>query len=267
MTKITEENRLALKDAVLPYKERLEVLFAKEKTVLATLHADTAGQAKKKLSLADEMTNASSLYMAMDALSLKILDVKNNEALNAARKLLYKAVIYIEDVVTDAVDVSFAELTDALAPIADVPVTERYTIIQKLGCAIDILKARFGDNSKWKWSFVELEGRHAAVAKNLIDMKQAVKEYFDPNAPNYETTVTYVRLITKLLDRTANGYRDRYELSTRRIDDIKNAIKFLLASHKVFSALGDRDKVEEVKTKAVVWNNKMKNDQKLGLNS
>ena len=264
MAKISEETRQQLGDAVQPYQKQIDATLAKEKTMLTVMHNDTTGQAYKKLLLCEDMINVSSLYMAENSLSLKILEVKNNDALNESRKVIYKAIIYLEEIVTNMIDVSYTELSDHLSQIENIPVTKRYQIIQKLGLAIQLLKTAFGENSKWKWSFVELEGRFAAVAKNLIDMKKAVKDYFDPRSFDYESTVLYIRLIGKQLDNAANGYRDRYELSTRRIDDMRNSIKFLLARHKLCIAVGDRNGAEDVKKKAVVWNEKMEADQKSG---
>ena len=110
-----------------------------------------------------------------------------------------------------------------------------------------MLKDAFGDNSKWKWSFVELEGRFATVSKNFIDMKSCVKDYFDPGSQDYETTVLYIRMIQKQLNDSATAYRDKYELSTRRIDDMRNAIKYLLALRKLYIAISDATQAEEVK--------------------
>lgn len=263
MAKVSDESRSQLKNAIAPYKEMIEKAISKEKAVGNAMRSDPE-RAYKQITLGDDMIDVASYYMAQNALSVKMLDVKNNDALNDARKMLYKAIIYLEEVVTNYIDVSYADLAEPLASIAKLTVKQRYEIIQKLGLAINMLKNAFGDNSKWRWSFVELEGRYAVVAKNLIDMKQGVKDYFDPNSDNYETSVLYIRLIGKLLDLSASGYRDRYELSTRRIDDMKSAIKFLLARHKVFVAIGDKQGAEDVKKKAVVWNEKLEADLKAG---
>ena len=95
-------------------------------------------------------------------------------------------------------------------------------------------------------------------------MREAAKDYLNPNSENYETTILYVRLINKLLDSSAAGYRDKYELSTRRLDDMQNAIKFLLARHRLCLAIGDKTNAEEIKKKALVWKDKMDADQKSG---
>ena len=231
------------------------------------MHKGDIDYENKKLILCEDMIYAASLYMAQNSLSLRLMEVKNNDALNDARKLLYKAIIYLEEIVSDTIDVPYTDLTPLLETIHNVPIIRRFTLIRKLGLAITMLKDAFGDNSKWKWSFVELEGRFATVSKNFIDMKAAYKDYFDPSCADYETTVLYIRMIQKQLNDSATAYRDKYELSTRRIDDMRNAIKYLLALRKLYIAIGDSNQAEEVKKKAVVWKDKMDADHKAGLSN
>jgi tetratricopeptide (TPR) repeat protein len=267
MAKISEETRLHFAEVIKPYKERISLTLEKEKTMLNGMHDGDVDLCFKKLLLCDDMIYISSLYMAQNSLSLKLMDVKNNDALNDARKILYKAIIYLEEIVTNIIDTPYSELTPYHEKMTSINIKRRYEIVQKLGLAINMLKDAFGDNSKWKWSFVELEGRFATVAKNLIDMKSAVKDYFDPRAEDYETTVLYMRAIIRLLNDSATAYRDKYELSTRRIDDMRNGIKYLLALRKLYLAIGDSDNAEEVKKKALVWKDKMDADHKAGLSN
>ena len=267
MAKISEETRLHFAEVIKPYKERISLTLEKEKTMLNGIHEGDVDLCFKKLLLCDDMIYVSTLYMAQNSLSLKLMEVKNNDALNDARKILYKAIIYLEEIVTNIIDTPYSELTPYHEKMTSINIKRRYEIVQKLGLAINMLKDAFGDNSKWKWSFVELEGRFATVAKNLIDMKSAVKDYFDPRAEDYETTVLYMRAIIRLLNDSATAYRDKYELSTRRIDDMRNGIKYLLALRKLYLAIGDSDNAEEVKKKALVWKDKMDADHKAGLSN
>jgi hypothetical protein len=267
MSKISEETRLHFNEAIQPYKGKTTATLAKEKTMLNGMHKGDIDYENKKLILCEDMIYAASLYMAQNSLSLRLMEVKNNDALNDARKLLYKAIIYLEEIVSDTIDVPYTDLTPLLETIHNVPIIRRFTLIRKLGLAITMLKDAFGDNSKWKWSFVELEGRFATVSKNFIDMKAAYKDYFDPSGADYETTVLYIRMIQKQLNDSATAYRDKYELSTRRIDDMRNAIKYLLALRKLYIAIGDSAQAEEVKKKAVVWKDKMDADHKAGLSN
>lgn len=264
MAKISEQTRLQFKEATRPYEEKITATLEKEKTILNTIHPGDTGAEYKKLSLCEDLIYVATLYMAQNSLSLKLMEVKNNDALNDARKMLYKAIIYLEEIVTNTIDIPYSDLTPYHEKIQNTPLVQRYTLVRKLGLAIRLLKDAFGDNSKWKWSFVELDGRFATVTKNLINTKEACKVYFEPRSNDYETTVLYIRLVIKLLEQSATSYRDKYELSTRRIDDMRNGIKYLLALHRLDVALGQTQAAEEVKKKAMVWRDKMDADQKSG---
>lgn len=265
MGKISDTSREECANKQKPYKDSIAASLKKEKDFLNAIKMDKTGSAYKKILLAEEMIYIATLEIALNDIQQELLGTKNNDALNEGRKVLYKGIIYLEEIVTNQVDCSFSDLEKNLAEIVNVPIEKRYYLIRKMGLAIDLLIAAFGENSKWKWSFVELQGRFCAVAKNLIDMKQAAKDYFDPNSRSYETTIQYVRLIRKLLDLAAMGYRDKYELSTHRLDDMHNAINFLLADRRIAIALNDKDSAEEIKKKAIVWKDKMEADQKKGL--
>ena len=264
MAKISEQTRLQFKDAIHPYEEKITATLEKEKTILNTIHPGDMGAEYKKISLCEDVIYVATLYMAQNSLSLKLMEVKNNDELNDDKTMLYKTVIYMEEVVTANIDVSYSDLTPYQEKISNTPLSQRFTLVRKLGLAITMLKEAFGDNSKWKWSFVELEGRFTTVTKNLIDTKLAVKDYFDPRSANYEDTVLYIRLVMKLLEQSASSYRDKYELSSRRIDDMRNGIKYLLSLHRLYIVLGKSKEAEEVKKKAMVWRDKMDADQKSG---
>lgn len=264
MAKITEDARQQFNVEVENYKNRINECLEKEKNMLTVIKGNTAGAEYQKLILAEEMIYVATLYIAIHGSSMKILGVKNNDALNEARKVLYKSIIYLEEIVTNSINIAYSELADQLASISNTPIQKRYQLVQKLGLAIEMVIEGFGDNSKWKWSFVELQGRFAVVAKNMLDMKTAVKDYFDPNSPDYEPTVLYVRLVKKLVEGSATAYRDRYELSTRRIDDINAGINFLLALRRIEVALGSSEEAEEIKKKAITWKKLMEADHKSG---
>ena len=140
-------------------------------------------------------------------------------------------------------------------------------LVRKLGLALRLVVDAFGDNTKWRWAFVELQGRFTTVAKNMIPMKAALKIYFDPRSANYDTVVFYFRLIKKMLGESADGYRDRYELSTRRFDDIRLGINYLAALRRFHIMLEESAEAEEVKKKALVWKTKMEDDRKKGISN
>jgi hypothetical protein len=148
-----------------------------------------------------------------------------------------------------------------LAAIESFSDESRYSFVRKLGFAIESLKEGFGENSKWKWSFVELEGRFAVVAKNLLNLKTLISG-MDPRAEGYSARLSHLSLVKELCQQAADRYREKYELSTMRIDDIKAGINFLTALRRLHVVLGESDQAEVVKKKAEIWRTKMENDLK-----
>jgi hypothetical protein len=99
----------------------------------------------------------------------------------------------------------------------------------------------------------------AATAKNIIDLKNAVANT-DPRSPAYEPTMYHLILIKKLLMQAADRYREKYELSTNRIDDFKMGIHFLNALRRLHVLLGEPNDAETVKKKFDIWKSKLETD-------
>ncbi|WP_178843638.1 hypothetical protein [uncultured Treponema sp.] len=267
MAKISIEGRELFNSKIAPYKDKINTHLEKEKEVLALIEKEKVSSGYKKLFLCENQIYLSTIWITINNLSVEILKTKNNDALNDARKCLYKAIIHLEEVVTATINCAYSEIEDKLAAIENTPLEKRFYLVKKLGLAIQLLIEAYGENTKWKWSFVELQGRFCTVAKNLIPMKQACKDYFDPRSSDYDNTVYYIRLVLKLLDQSATQYRDRYELSTHRIDDMNAAINYLLALRRFQLLLDMKEESEEVKKKALVWKEKMEADHKAGIAS
>ena len=267
MGKISAENRQLFNARIEPHKAKVKEAIDKEKNMLALILKDTSGVGYKKILLCENQIFIATEWITVNNLSVELLETKNNDSLNDARKSLYKAVIYLEDVVSSHIDCPYSDLEGYLAEISNIPLEKRFFLIKKLGLAITLLIDAFGENTKWKWSFVELQGRFEKKKKNMLDMKQACKDYFDPRSPDYENTVLYVRMLLRLLENSAGQYRDRYELSTHRLDDMRCAINYLLALRRLQILINMKEESEEIKKKALVWKDKMESDHKAGIAS
>ncbi|MBN1616482.1 MAG: hypothetical protein JW875_04150 [Spirochaetales bacterium] len=262
MAKVTEEARQTYAEQIAVYQQQIDALLIREKNMLMMIEKDANGASYKRLMLTDEMLFLTTLYLSKHWLSLSLLSVKNEDALNDARKTLYKAVIYLEEVVSNFIDVPYADYEERVDEIKNLPEAKRYYLIRKLGLAIRMVVDAYGDNTKWRWTFVELEARFATVAKNILDIKTASKNGLDPRSPEYDDTVYHLRLVKRLLQQAADRYREKYELSTGRIDDFRLAINYLLALRRIHIILNERDDAEEAKKKADIWKEKMEKDHK-----
>jgi len=261
MAKITDQDRHVYHEKVKGFIVMTRSLLEKEKKLLVEAKKNTPESPYQKLTLADEMLNLASYYIAVNGISQTVLKTKNEEALNDARKSLYKAVIYLEEVVSNYIDVPFSDYEDKLKSIESYDQNQRYNLVRKMGLAIDILEQAYGDNSKWRWTFVEIEGRFAAAAKNMIDLKN-VYVNASPTSPFYDSSVYHLRLIKKLLSQAADRYREKYELSTGVTLDFKTGINFLSVLRRIHIVLAENEESEAIKKKLAIWSQKLETDLK-----
>jgi hypothetical protein len=259
MAKNSNETRHLYLERTKGYRKTIEAILQQEKKIVTAIQLEPENAAVMRIALADEMLNLTSHYIILSTISQSILQNRNDDALNDGRKTLYKGIIYLEEAVSNRVDAPFSEYEDKLVRLEAIDAAQRYRLICKMGLCIDLLEDAYGDNTKWRWSFVDMEGRYAAVAKNILDLKKAVADT-DPRSASYEPTVYHLRLVKQLLAQVADRYRQMYELSSHRTDDFRTGINFLGALRRLYIILGDRGKAEEVKKKFDIWSAKLEAD-------
>ena len=150
--------------------------------------------------------------------------------------MLVRSIKYLEDTVSPYLDAPFSDYEAKLAEIKDFDVENRYRLVRKLGFAVQSLEDAFGENSKYTASFIELWGRMAAVSRNLIDLKTAVADT-DFNSPTRNVLLSHIGLVKNLFQRSADKYREQYELYTHKHDDFKKAIVYLQALRRLHNVL------------------------------
>jgi len=260
MATISHEDLHKYFEKTKSYKATIHFLLKQEELAL-TNKKESPGAALKRLALAEDMIFLTTNYIIMNGMSQFMLKQRSEEALNDGRKSLFKAVAYMEEVVSPNIDAPFSSYEEMLNGIRDVDANRRHIIVKKLGLALQLLQTAYGDRTKWRWAFVELEGRIATVTKNIMNLKTAVINT-DPASPDYEPTMYHLILIKKLLLQAADRYREKYELSTNLIDDFKMAINFLNALKRIHILLGERESAETLKKKADIWSAKLELDMK-----
>ena len=129
MAKISIEGRELFNSKIAPYKDEINAHLEKEKEVLALIEKEKVSSGYKKLFLCENQIYLSTIWITINNLSVEILKTKNNDALNDARKILYKAIIYLEEVVTDGIDVPYADLSEYLEKISSVTINRIYKTV------------------------------------------------------------------------------------------------------------------------------------------
>ncbi|MDR0551242.1 MAG: hypothetical protein LBG72_04395 [Spirochaetaceae bacterium] len=238
-------------ELIKKYETGTAAFLKNETEILNICRQEPATAACKLFKLAEDALNAASLYVVISNLNNVVFGLKNEESLGEARKCLSKAIIYIENVVTNKIDALYSEYEASLAELAEIKQEEKLYVIRKIGLTIDIIKLAYGDVNRWKWAFVEIEGRFAAIAKNLLDLRKAQAN--ESKNADYIHIANHVKLVKHLLDKTATRYIERYELSTKHASDILNAINFMSALERIKNLTGDTESMEIVRKKLDAW--------------
>jgi hypothetical protein len=253
MAKITQKEREEYQGRIDLYKSKLDEINIKIKENNLGIVKDKTREPILRINNANLYLNLITLYCGMNELSVVLLGVKNTAYLEKARQLIYEAIMNIEKTVTNFLDVPFSEYAEYLNKINDLTDNDRLILIKKLGYSVDIVKENLGENTKWKWSFVEIEGRMAVITKNIFDMRRYQKMN-DPREIGFQERRAHLSIIQRLLLNSSQAYREKFELSTKDIEDLKKAIDFQKALLRISQIIGDSDKVENCKKQIEVWN-------------
>ncbi|MDR0450007.1 MAG: hypothetical protein LBH26_01930 [Treponema sp.] len=262
MSKTSIPKREQYLKKIQPYNDSIERLLKREEEILDAVKEDSGNSSLKRVSLAEMMLNLTSNYIVVNGVSQSVLRTRNEDALNEGRKALYKSVTYLEDTVSNFIDAAFSDYEERLAGIETLNAAQRYALVCKMGLTVRLLEDAYGDKTRWKWSFVELEGRYAAVAKNLLDLKKAAANW-DPRSPDYRPLMHHSRLAKRLLMQAADRYREKYEMVTHNLDDLKTGILFLSALQRFLAQAGELGELQTVRKKYNIWTAKLEADMKV----
>jgi hypothetical protein len=261
MGKISQEQRNRYFEKVKEHRKTIEAGLAKEKILLDLLSKDDTGASYKRLKLANDALDLCSWYMLVNSLSVSLLGIKNEDYLVEARKTLVRAIKYLEETVTGYLDVPYSDYEAKLDEIKDFDVEGRYRLLRKLGFAVQSLEDAFGENSKYSASFIEVWGKVATVGKNLVNLKTAVPD-MDFSSPLRATVMSHLSLVKQLFQRSADKYREQYELYTHKVQDFRAAVIFLQALRRIHIVLSEREEAETLKRKVEIWSTKLETDLK-----
>lgn len=213
------------------------------------------------LKIVSHLIDLVSVYCAMTDLSQNLLGYKNESFLDTGRKTLYKALIKLEGIVSNVIDLPLNENYELLCSLDSFTDADRLKLMKKIGYTISLLQDRYGENSKWKWSFVEIEGRYAVVVKNLFNFRQ-YQEKNDPNIEGFDERYDHLFLVKELLERSSNRYREKYELTNHSPEDMKKALDFLRALKRIHVILNEKNEIQNVTKRIDLWSQKLEVDLK-----
>lgn len=246
------EKQQHYEDKIRFYMNKIRELREKEDSVSETYRSNPGGFAEELFYLADDVLNTASHYFAVNGISVSVLSLRNEESMAEARKAITRAIDYVESIVTGKIDAPYSEYENKLETLSAVSAEKKFYMARKMGLSIALLKQAYGNNTKWRWAFVDIEGRFTAVAKNLLDMRKVFSNN-DPSSPDYNALLYHQHMIKRLLGAQATKYQERYALASQHADDMRNAIAFLSALRQMLFLLNERHDAEELKKKHDAW--------------
>ncbi len=250
MAKITDDQRNQYQESVQFYKKKPEEIVAEQQKIKSS--SNETNKILNEISIVKLNLNMITIFCGMNDLSVDLLNVKNTAFLDKARQQIYDILINLGNILTNYLDVPFSEYSENLKKLDFMSDEEKLRFIRYIGLCNDLIKKSFGENTKWKWSFVDIDSRFAIITKNIFDLRKYQK-LDQPTEAGFKERRAHLSIIQKLLQNASNGLREKYELSTKSIEDLKRAIDFQKALLRINSIIGDTDKVETGKKQIEVW--------------
>lgn len=201
------------------------------------------------------------LFIKMNDISLDMLGQKNETFLNNARKEVYKILQFAEENVGNDIDRSLKENEDYLGKIDKVDPAQILNLMLLIQDAISRLIKRFGESSKWKWSFVDIQGRLAIIMKNFIHFTDLHKSR-DPRIKYFKERRDLLKLAKNNLSAAAQQYRTRYEVSTNVPADMIKSIELLSALRKINVLTGQAEEATKLKNTIDALRERLEADEK-----
>ncbi|MEJ5363053.1 MAG: hypothetical protein WHV26_13420 [Spirochaetota bacterium] len=258
---ITKAEKAAYNDFIKGYKAKLDEL---------TKQIKEAEQKKKKMSNIMGYVNIELILLYtkyiytllnMNKASLDMLKIKNERFLNDARKEFYRILQLFEEIVGKDIDRPLKENEEYLQAIAKLNPTQILNVIKELHTLLQKIMEALGESSKWKWSFVELQGRVAVITKNLINFSD-LQKYRDPRKEFYYDRQEMLKLCKQSLSEAAKQYRNKYEISTKSSEDILRSIELLTALRRINILFGESEEAEKLKNTIEALRLRLEADEK-----
>ncbi len=243
----SKEDKAMYNEAIKVPKEKMLQLEKVNKEILLKARKMPNVAPYYNLELVMNYIECVMLNINMSDASVQYLKTRNSAFLDSARKQFYRVIQLLEEIVGSEVDRSLNENKDYLIKISRINIRQILTIARKISFVFDTLVDKFGDNNKWKWSFVDLYARVANVIKNMINFTE-IEKYRNFRSEYFQDREDLLILCKNSLEEAAKELRNKYEMSTKVPGDIQNAIGLLTSLRSINSLYAESEEAERIRT-------------------
>ncbi len=260
--KVTAEEKLNYQKEIKDVKAQIADIEGKVKKLEQQMKEDQYGLENYfHIAIASEYLNRVNLSCDMSKISEAYMKKKNDDFLNDARKAYFKSLIEFEKFLGNFVDEALNEKQEVLETILQMNPMRVLRMVNKLKNMLEMIERGYGENSKYKWSFVDMQGRYITIFKNLLNYRTLSVN--DPRHPYFAENTQLLNMIKLMLQQVSTRFREKYMIGTKEVVDIKQAINFQEALRKINSLLGAQEEAESNKRTVESWKQMLEKEEKM----
>lgn len=245
---ISKAQKAAYNDDIKAVKIQSDELEKKARDLMQKKKSKPNLEPYYNLEIATYLLGTIELYMKMNDLSVAMLGIKNNKSLDIAKSNFSKVLLLLKETVGDEVERdSLKENEEFLYKLDKLNPRQILDFLIRVDAVFFSLKNNMGEDSKWKWLFVELQAKIAVILRNFINFSDILK-YRDPREKHFRDRREHLAMAKNALEEAAKQYRTKYELSSKSREDLKKSIEILEALRKIHMTLGESNEADKLKT-------------------
>ena len=196
-------------------------------------------------------------YIDLAKTHKELLGRYNDSDLRAARENFYKALKALSNVVPDAILEGPTDNLEYLEKIPRMNLKRVRNLIKRLNEVYEKLEEVLKDEPRYRLTLVELSGKIANIARNLVDLR--LLENPDPRQPYYEERILLSQELPAIIHRASYKYREYYSISKDPFH-MKRAIAYQEMLRVINTILNKTKDAEENKKTIDAWKNILAKD-------
>ncbi len=236
------------------YKDKLSDIEKDIKMIKSTLKKNPEYELYGKIKVAVLTIQKSAVNSELSILSQALLNIRGDSYLNEARKEIYSLLV---DFLTLSKIDFFSTLTDNqefLSKISAMDPKEKLVFVK--GCWEMINRLyELELQGKYRWSFPDIFQKLSLVIFSFLDFKLLEKTK-NSDMPYYDELHEHLELLVDCLDKSAQEFRNKFELATKDVESLQNMQKILEMLKKIYNFSGNQQ--GEVKTANLIESTKEK---------
>ncbi|MDA3900492.1 MAG: hypothetical protein PF637_08235 [Spirochaetes bacterium] len=243
----SKEEKQQYDEAIREPKARMKELEKEIKDILVKKKKSPAIAGYYNLEMVLFHLDIIMLNINMNDSSIEFLDLRNSAFLERGRKEFYKALQLLEEIAGTELEKPLSENKEYLKSIEQVSIRNILHLVRKFSWVFETLKDRVGSTSKWKWAFVDIYVRVAAVIKNMINFTE-LEQYRNFRSEYFKDREEILKFCKTNLEEAAKESRNKYEMSTKAPEDIRKALELLSSLHNIHVLYGEVNEAQKTKT-------------------